>query len=109
MTPAIGGVGHLQDGPTASRPTYFLIQVLRAIAALMVVVFHTTTMLADRNALPVREWVNGASGVDIFFVISGFVMTVSSAPLRKSRHPARTFMARRIERIVPMYWLVTTL
>jgi peptidoglycan/LPS O-acetylase OafA/YrhL len=47
--------------------------------------------------------------VDIFFVISGFVMTVSSAPLLTATHPARTFLARRLERILPMYWIVTTL
>ena len=109
MNGAAGRVEHLQDGPTASRPTYRLIQVLRAIAALMVVVHHAILMLHERNGLPVRNWINGGAGVDIFFVISGFVMTISSAPLRGTRHPARTFLARRLERIVPMYWLLTTL
>lgn len=99
---------HLQDGPTASRPTYRLIQVLRAIAALMVVLHHAFLMLRDRDGLGYGNWINGGAGVDIFFVISGFVMTVSSAPLWHARHPARTFLARRLERIVPMYWLATT-
>ena len=97
----------LQAGPTASRPTYRLIQVLRAIAALMVVLHHATITLLARNHFSMTEWINGASGVDIFFVISGFVMTISSAPLRSATHPARTFLARRIERVVPMYWIVT--
>jgi len=109
MNGAAGRVEHLQDGPTASRPTYRLIQVLRAIAALMVVVHHAILMLHERNGLPVGNWINGGAGVDIFFVISGFVMTISSALLRGTRHPARTFLARRLERIVPMYWLLTTL
>jgi exopolysaccharide production protein ExoZ len=108
VSSTIGGAGRLQDGPTASRPTYHLIQVLRAIAALMVVAHHTTLMLHDRNGLPVANWINGGAGVDIFFVVSGFVMTISSAPLRGSTHPARTFLARRIERIAPMYWIATT-
>jgi exopolysaccharide production protein ExoZ len=103
-----GSVEHLQDGPTASRPTYRLIQVLRAIAAMMVVVHHATIMLNDRDGLHTGNWTNGAAGVDIFFVISGFVMTLSSAPLRNTLHPARTFLARRLERIVPLYWIITT-
>ena len=98
-----------QDGPTAARPTYRLVQILRALAALMVVAHHAMIMLAERNHLPVPNWIAGSSGVDIFFVISGFVMTISSAPLRRATHPARTFLARRLERVVPMYWLVTTL
>jgi exopolysaccharide production protein ExoZ len=108
MIEAQASVGHLQDGPTASRPTYRLIQVLRAVAALMVVAHHATLILSERDALPVGNWMNGAAGVDIFFVISGFVMTISSAQLRKTLHPARTFLARRLERIVPLYWIVTS-
>ena len=108
MSGLAGSVEHLQDGPTASRPTYRLIQVLRAVAALMVVVHHATIMLGDRDGLPIGNWTNGASGVDIFFVISGFVMSISSAPLRKTLHPARIFLARRLERVVPLYWIVTT-
>ena len=75
---------------------------------MMVVVHHATLTLHDRERWPVNYWLNGASGVDIFFVISGFVMTISSAPLRKQLHPARIFLVRRLERIVPMYWIVTT-
>ena len=103
------GGQHGQGGPTATRPALRLVQILRAVAALMVVAHHATIMLAERNHLPVGTWLNGASGVDLFFVISGLVMTISSAPLRSTPHPARTFLARRIERVVPLYWLVTTI
>jgi len=99
----------LQDGPAADRRTYFLIQALRAVAALIVVAHHAVIMLVERNHLSIHYWPVGSSGVDIFFVISGFVMTISSDPLRRARHPARVFMARRLERIVPLYWLMTTL
>jgi exopolysaccharide production protein ExoZ len=104
--PQQASLKHLQDGPTA-RSTYRFVQVLRAIAALMVVLHHCTILLIERNGIG-YNWVNGAAGVDIFFVISGFVMTISSAPLLSTKHPARTFLARRIERVVPLYWLVTT-
>lgn len=104
----VGQATSLQAGPTAKRPTYRLIQILRALAALIVVAHHATIMLWQRDHLPIGNWLNGSAGVDIFFIISGFVMTISSAPLRRATHPARTFLARRIERVVPMYWIVTT-
>ena len=46
----------------------------------------------------------GAWGVDIFFVISGAVMALSTS----ERTIAPAFLVRRIERIAPLYWLVTT-
>ena len=104
-----GGGQHGQAGPTANRPTFRLIQILRAFAAILVVTHHATIMLAQRNHMAIANWIEGASGVDLFFVISGFVMTVSAAPLRSAVHSARTFLARRLERVVPMYWIVTTI
>jgi peptidoglycan/LPS O-acetylase OafA/YrhL len=100
-------VTKLQQGPTAHK-TYRLVQVLRAIAAEMVVVFHATTLLHVHDSRDFRAWHNGVTGVDIFFVISGFVMMISTTPLLHSPNPARTFFARRVERLAPMYWLATT-
>ncbi len=97
----------LQKGPTA-HTTYRLIQVLRAVAAEMVVLRHATTLLHAHDSRHFSIWLNGVTGVDIFFVISGFVMMISTTPLLTSSHPARTFFARRTERIVPVYWLATT-
>lgn len=97
----------LQQEPTA-HTTYRLIQVLRAVAAEMVVLRHATTLLHARDSRYFSVWLNGVTGVDIFFVISGFVMMISTTPLLTTAHPARTFFARRVERIGPMYWLATT-
>ena len=47
------------------------------------------------------------AGVDVFFVISGFIMVYASAPLFTAPGGGRTFLARRIARIVPIYWAVT--
>ena len=91
------------------KQTLFLVQVLRAVAALMVVVHHATIMRAEFIDPTKPTWLNGASGVDIFFVISGLVMTISSSSLQHAPHPMRAFLARRVERIVPLYWLATTL
>jgi exopolysaccharide production protein ExoZ len=49
------------------------------------------------------------AGVDIFFVISGFIMVYASADLFGRRDGPRLFLERRIARIVPIYWAVTTL
>lgn len=73
------------------------IQYLRAVAALAVVLFHATEKTGQHFKI-------GAAGVDIFFVISGFIMwTMSRArPITPGR-----FLVDRIRRIVPSYWLVT--
>jgi exopolysaccharide production protein ExoZ len=73
------------------------IQYLRAIAAIGVVIFHA----AERSG---GHFVIGAAGVDVFFVISGFIMWViaETRPVSPSG-----FFAGRIRRIVPAYWLAT--
>ncbi|WFU51472.1 acyltransferase family protein [Sinorhizobium terangae] len=71
------------------------IQYLRAAAALAVVIFHAAEKTGHYFAI-------GAAGVDVFFVISGFIMWVISD--RRPVTPVR-FMVDRIRRIVPIYWL----
>ena len=97
---------------TSTRPPRFLgVQALRFIAAFMVVLTHTTFMIGERfhGIGDQGAWREGNAGVDIFFVISGFVMAISSAPLRDHPHAAREFTIRRLMRIVPLYWVATTL
>jgi len=73
------------------------IQYLRAFAALAVALFHAC------------QWSDvdfdiGAGGVDVFFVISGFLMWAIT------QDPAVTplgFLRRRIVRVAPLYWAVT--
>jgi exopolysaccharide production protein ExoZ len=72
------------------------LQALRFVAALGVVAHHCHPTF----------W-TGAAGVDIFFVISGFVIVVSSNRLFQAPSAARHFMVRRIVRIVPLYWIMT--
>jgi len=70
---------------------------LRAIAVLLVVGFH---------AFP--EWINGGFvGVDIFFVISGFLIsTIIFTSLNNGNFSFKTFYARRVKRIFPALLLV---
>jgi peptidoglycan/LPS O-acetylase OafA/YrhL len=92
------------------RDDLLTIQALRAIAALMVVVYHALDAwgmhVVGRPADAL--WGNGSAGVDIFFVISGLVMTISASRVAQRPSPARTFMRQRLTRIVPLYWTVTT-
>jgi exopolysaccharide production protein ExoZ len=48
------------------------------------------------------------AGVDVFFVISGFVMVYSSSRLFAAPSGSRVFLRRRLARIVPLYWTATT-
>ena len=78
------------------------IQYLRGIAALMVVWHHALGLIPGLNQ--VFPWDFGVSGVDIFFVVSGFIMVVTTA---NSTVTPWQFLRRRIVRVVPLYWLLT--
>jgi len=75
-----GGVGEKLDS----------IQMMRAIAAVAVVTQHIPRLFG-----------NGAWGVDLFFVISGFIMCFVTA---KS---SANFFTKRVIRVVPLYWMGT--
>jgi exopolysaccharide production protein ExoZ len=80
------------------------IQYLRAAAALMVVFFHAEGMALEYFNVGWPSF--GAAGVDIFFVISGFIMWITTAPERTT---PSSFIVNRIVRIAPLYWLMTLL
>ncbi len=89
------------------------IQVLRALAAFLVVIGHSvheTELMSARLGLPPAPFsaVNWGFGVDIFFVISGFIMVYTSVDLFGRPGAWRIFLTRRLTRIVPLYWFLTT-
>ena len=88
-----------------ARPaeTFVTIQYLRALAAIGIVVFHTMDMTAMRSHFPPAF---GEFGVDVFFVISGFVIVTITA---QSRRGPLGFWLQRLIRVLPMYWLYTTI
>lgn len=80
------------------------IQYLRAIAAILVVIFHYANTFREKYIPDYFYFDIGAYGVDVFFVISGFIMYSISA----ARSPTPIgFMKDRIKRIVPLYWVLT--
>ncbi|MCP8348343.1 MAG: acyltransferase [Pseudomonas qingdaonensis] len=87
----------------------FSLQALRALAAWVVVCHHFMQIFFDFKASgPVGQFLadRGAVGVDIFFVISGLVIYLST---RDKPMAPRRFLLNRVLRIVPAYWFYTGL
>ncbi|WP_283780548.1 acyltransferase family protein [Pseudomonas abieticivorans] len=82
----------------------YSVQYLRALAALLVVVAHSLHKVGQLSSVPIEGFTLGDAGVDLFFIISGFVMCHVSA--NKSISPVN-FMRARLVRILPLYWLLT--
>lgn len=88
----------------ASQPqTLASLQYLRAIAAMMVVYHHAIGQI-DAYSAQLSDYRIGPSGVDLFFVLSGFIMYYIT-DLRPQ--PALQFLKNRLIRVAPIYWLVT--
>ena len=83
------------------------IQVLRGIAALSVVLYHYGFYLVptggDVNARPF-SW--GGIGVDLFFVISGFIMVIVTHNSGSGFNATKSFMINRLSRILPVYYVI---
>jgi peptidoglycan/LPS O-acetylase OafA/YrhL len=91
------------------------VQALRAVAAISVAFTHFLHDAIGNGADP-NGWLRWAqtfmpwdAGVDIFFVISGFIIVHASAGLFAAAGGWARFIRRRLTRIVPLYWIMTTL
>ncbi|RYF32072.1 MAG: acyltransferase [Comamonadaceae bacterium] len=82
------------------------LQASRGIAALLVLMFHMRPVINGAPLLaPSAAWWNyGFCGVDIFFVISGFVVTRSVQQVPRSLGTGFGFLAKRFLRIFSGYW-----
>ena len=75
------------------------LDTLRGLAALGVMLFHYTYNQPGINLL--FEFRNGVTGVDLFFMISGFVITLSISKIAR----LRDFIVHRFSRLYPTYWI----
>ncbi len=84
------------------------LEVLRGIAAVSVMLFHCIGLLPwDVSGTPLVVFGAGWTGVDLFFVISGYV--IAAAVLRQMDSPryAANFWRSRLARILPLYYLTS--
>lgn len=86
---------------------FLSIQALRGIAALGVVAFHSLSIeqkYSNGDSLLPDFFRLGQSGVDLFFVISGFVMVTVTKERFKINGESMRFLWGRLSRIYPTYW-----
>jgi len=84
------------------------IQALRGIAAFAVFFCHLISIEQSVSGRPVKLTGladSGAYGVDLFFVISGFVMVWVAAEMPRGWRSAQAFLIARIVRIYPLWWM----
>ncbi|PJI94127.1 acyltransferase family protein [Luteimicrobium subarcticum] len=113
MVQPIGVAGESEAVSSRDASRYLVIDALRGVAAVSVLAFHLfysgpqATLLHD--GLP--HWLThgieyGRSGVAIFFVLSGFVIALTTRRLGSRSRDALRFGARRQLRLDPPYWLM---
>lgn len=86
------------------------IQALRAVAAALVVIYHlinAESVYGGGITVLGGPAHFGFAGVDVFFVISGFIMATVTAGQFGSRARALDFLGKRAVRILPLYWICT--
>jgi len=88
--------------------SFVSIHVLRAVAAMLVLFAHLWTPFSMMG-VKFPNFIEGAAGVDLFFVISGFVMVYSSEKFFGQPGGSARFLGHRLSRIVPLYWVASTI
>jgi peptidoglycan/LPS O-acetylase OafA/YrhL len=101
------------ESPPIEKSNFLVLQVWRALAAFIVMAGHANNealMIAKKTGefYPLSRYPSGV-GVDIFFVISGFVIVYASRHLIGKAGSWKPFILRRLIRIVPLYWFYTSL
>ena len=84
---------------------YNLIQILRGFAAIFVMLYHATRHYQEKGLVFLKGiFQHGYFGVDIFFVLSGFVIYYSSQKYLENGNYLE-FLKKRIIRIYPSFWI----
>lgn len=87
------------------------IAAIRGLAILSVIQCHYMALPGWYRALGAPDWLDqifkaGGGGVDLFFVISGFLLTRGLLNAKNKDGVIAAFYRRRIRRIIPAYWLL---
>ncbi len=85
------------------------IQFLRGLAALIVVIYHTSDYIKINYTQQVflgDFFSFGFAGVDLFFVISGFIILFTSKKYINNPTSIGEYLKKRFVRIYPIYWIV---
>lgn len=103
-----------EDAAAGPAGMLWTVQLLRAAAAVMVVFGHSQSAVALLKQGVGEAFVRSTIlpwgvGVDLFFVISGFIMMHASKGLFGRRDAPIAFVRRRLARIAPLYWSATAL
>lgn len=101
---------------TSSQRRLLSVQALRGFAAILVLFLHCAALQRDglapertaEAALLKGFWDQGYAGVDLFFVISGFIMVYVTQNHVPSLREAGRFLYSRASRIYPLYWACTS-
>lgn len=100
----------VQTYPSVRHNSFDTLQVGRALAAIAVVFFHAHVFFIPERLYPglsiSRIFDIGYSGVEFFFVLSGFIMMLVHQRDIGIPQQAAVFFKKRFVRIVPFYWVV---
>lgn len=82
------------------------IQALRGLACIAVVTFHYRYQIESQYPAFHKLLSNGFIGVDLFFILSGFVITLSVSRMGYGVLAAGEFLKRRVLRLLPTYFIL---
>ncbi|WP_294900299.1 acyltransferase family protein [Tatumella sp. UBA2305] len=86
------------------RRNIHIIQVYRGLAALAVIFYHYSWFISPLEQTLLRR---GYLGVDIFFMVSGFLVWITTRQLQAGWQSSLRYIVKRSMRIIPAYALVT--
>lgn len=100
----------MPPAPSPAKTELVSIQLLRALASLLVLLAHLQIkerQYGDVSSLIWQQFRVGSIGVDIFFVLSGFIIFHVAGRTPSTKVDAWKFMKNRFIRVLPLYWALS--